>query len=424
MLPNLKTFKFRSSSPTPETAFLFFLGPSIRKLEIPWGGEFQNSYFTYIHTRSPHLEELTLGPEATGAHLEACLEGLPSLQRLSCYPSDDAAIVFRTCCGLPTLARLYLRVRWDTQGAILHFEEGGFQKLWNLKLRMSIEDWITLLDGGNLPPLLGSLTIEGVSTQGENGGAAVQKLFETIAKKVPKIKDLTLRQALSSNPPVTFAQVKPLLSCKGLTKIDIQNPRGVAVSIDHVDQILGALPRLAILRLTYDVLPRAVNGNSAKAEWTAPTLPITVLDNCAANHPQITSLALCVHGEIPNLAQLLSKNAKLPNLKTLDLTFSSATRPHEVALYLAERVPANLSLAWKEYRAVDSPAFRQAEIQWKEVAAIFGVLQQQRAILEGRFNGEITRLRNELEAEIRSLRDQLSKPRSSLQRDIFGRSMS
>lgn len=406
IFPALTDLTFRCGPPssTAAAAFHFLLGPNLRKVRIVAKTEtVLGSSLPYLSTRCPTLKELVISSDTPGASLMRCVRGLPLLEKLRCNPNDAASEVLAVALTLPNLQELALTTCWGAHIVGSPLQQPAFHSLSVLSLWTSVERWTALLKTGHLPSSIVELNVYGGSTNAKTN-SSITKLFEAMAVAIPRIVRLTLRFHSLTTSPITFDNILPLLTCNHLTRLALRHPRGVDITADHISQLLTAFPKLDKLALSYTQSPEGPTGRAFKVQWTPPTLPITVLETIAALRPSMHVLTLCVHADIPNgAANPLSRPGSLSKLEHLNLGYSTVNNPQEVALYLVDRVPSQISWDWISNGAQDSEKLRRAEAKWKEVASLFAILHRQRAALKQQFSMEIEKVKSELAQENRGL---------------------
>lgn len=374
------------------------------------------SILSYILSRLPRLKHLVLTPKCQGSLIQRCFQALPDGEILFCRPNEDTDLVLAACSRLTKLANLTIWGDWGVSLRNFQFQGGTFSSLRKLSMRTLLEDWIRLLESGNLPPSLMMLVAEGGSLAPSSIDLA--RLFRGVASAASQLIIFNFKHQSTTTPAIKFQDIHPLLTCKHLRTVSIRHTLGVDVSQNEIEQMLDAWPNLSTLILSYTQTPNGPRGLSTHLDWSPPTLPITVLDVFAAKRPRMWMISLCMHAELPDLLDDGSNQVGPPppvleRLHTLNITFSTITKPDAVALYLAERLSQGTKVIWDSYRAQNDAPLKQAEAQWGEVVLFLNTLRKQRAALERRFKAEISRIEENLELELenRIIRMQLEGAR-------------
>ncbi|KAG8923528.1 hypothetical protein FRC01_012661 [Tulasnella sp. 417] len=375
LLPNLRKLIYNARN-RPQTDALSVLAallvPSIVELKL-LGVPLISvpDFLDYLTQRTPRVRNLLIeGPPPSYIGSSTLSSNLLRLENLTSFELGSTALtpgIWDAMTQLPSLVSAgfpLLPPAPDATG----FQPKAFAKLGSLSIRGDFPLLCDLFGSQNDLPTITRIDFRGRSV--EEGRSDFRRLCRLLARKLPNLTSVRLdcrTTSLEADVPLKLVDFQHLLQCEKLRIFHLEHPCGVSLTIGEVAEVLEAWSLIEMLALQYSTF---IRGSINSLKWTAPTLPLNVLDTVAAKAPRIKELRLVVDAAIPIQCTPAPCQQQFECLQEFEVTLSIVRQPRNVASYLAQRSKNPFSLKVVSAQQVQEDAVQivnEAKRKWDQV---------------------------------------------------------
>lgn len=346
LLPTLRSLTWRASNDAYVIPILPFLSPSLQNLTVwlrTFVSEVQASrLFGLLKHRTPCLTTFDLGTNCAVSDvsdtLSSWLVWVPTLQNVSLPRYYYAPKIVTELGRLPNLKFLstsyYFYQDPTSEGTQYNLQEGTFPRLNAVDIEGTLLSLSKLL---NPPNSFSQLSGLGVDCASCTNPLELQRLLVLLVASCPSLDEVALNLFSHEDwreeevKPLSFSDIRPLLSCHRLEKVEIGHDHPLVMEKADVQAIGEAWKGLREFRVCEDPR-RGDNGELPKIGNT-----ISLLRDFAIHCPHLIVLGLYLNDEKPSFDGNLNPTVQFRSIQ--EFQFGTSPIPgddvYEVAFFLA-----------------------------------------------------------------------------------------